>query len=85
MSVEYEVNLHTWFMTREINIFPRHFVVAKTPITHESKQWILESLRGRFCIVTSLESSEPAFLGMPSEVPAFEDPQEAVFYELKWS
>lgn len=81
---EFRINVNTWFMKREINIFPIHFVVAKTPITYESKQWILESLRGRFCMITDhgLDSDDSGF---PVEFPAFEDPQEAMFYELKWS
>ena len=74
-------------MEREVKNFPRHFVVTKTPITQESKQWILETLQGRFCIVSSLEVDESPkmMLGFPIEIPAFEDPQEATFYELKWS
>lgn len=72
-------------MEREVKNFPRHFVVTKTPITQESKQWILESLTGRFCIVSSLEIEDKMLLGFPVEIPAFEDPKEATFYELKWS
>ena len=72
-------------MEREVKNFPRHFIVTKTPITQESKQWILESLTGRFCIVSSLEVEDKMLLGFPVEIPAFEDPKEAIFYELKWS
>ena len=72
-------------MEREVKNFPRHFIVTKTPITQESKQWILESLTGRFCIVSSLEIEDKMLLGFPVEIPAFEDPKEAIFYELKWS
>lgn len=72
-------------MEREVKNFPRHFVVTKTPITQESKQWILETLQDKFCIVSSLEIEDKMMLGFPTEIPAFEDPQEATFYELKWS
>ena len=82
---DYQVNVYTWHMEREVKNFPRHFVVTKTPITQESKQWILESLTGRFCIVSSLEIEDKMLLGFPVEIPAFEDPKEATFYELKWS
>jgi len=84
------LNVCTWQMERELNYLPSHFVVSKTPITHESKQWILESLNGRFCVVSSNEieyftSSLNLNMLMPTIYPAFEDPQEAVFYELKFS
>ena len=82
---DYQVNINTWFMEREVKNFPRHFIVTRTPITQESKQWILETLQGRFCIVSSLEIEDSMMLGFPTEIPAFEDPQEATFYELKWS
>ena len=72
-----DINLHTWFMDRELDFVPPHFVVSKTPLTEDSKLWILEKLIGRFSIVGT-----EGFFGSLS--PAFEDPKEAVFYELTW-
>lgn len=72
-----DINLHTWFMDRELDFVPSHFVVSKTPLTEDSKLWILEKLIGRFSIVGT-----EGFFGSLS--PAFEDPKEAVFYELTW-
>lgn len=71
-------------MEREVKYFPKHFVLVKTAITHESRQWVLESLQGRFCIVTTIDADD-GFINLPVEYPAFEDPQEATFYTLKWS
>lgn len=71
------INLYTWFTDRELSFAPDHFVRTTTPVTPESREWILEKLIGRF----SLEGSSISFIGL---MPAFEDPKEAVFYELTW-
>jgi hypothetical protein len=52
-------------------------VGSNTPITDESKIWIQEKLSGRYAM-TSIEN---AFL---EYAPSFEDPKEALFYELTW-
>lgn len=72
-----DINLHTWFMNRELDFSPKHFVVSNTRVTTESKIWIQEKLSGRYAIV----ALENAFM---EQVPAFEDPKEALFYELTW-
>jgi len=71
-----DINLDTWFTERELDINPPHFTKANTPLTKESKVWILEKLHGRF----SLAINANGMVGCPS----FEDPKEAVFYELTW-
>lgn len=72
-----DINLYTWFMNRELDFAPNHFVVSNTQLTTESKIWIQEKLSGRYATV----SLENIFLG---QTPAFEDPKEAMFYELTW-
>jgi|688.fasta_scaffold2303217_2 hypothetical protein len=74
-----QINLHTWFQNRELEHCPIHFVQAQTPITSESKIWVLERLKGRFYIEPSLSFADR----LP--VPYFEDPEEATLYELTWS
>jgi hypothetical protein len=66
-------------MNRDLNFVPCHFIKTHTPATPESKQWIQEKLRGRY----SLTLSFGAVFG--DNIPAFEDPEEATFYELTWS
>ena len=66
-----DINLHTWFMDRELTWKPEHFTTCTTTATGEARAWIFEKLRGRFVITGNI-------------VPAFEDPKEAVFYELTW-
>lgn len=72
-----DINLHTWFMNRELDFVPSHFVKSKTSLTDESRMWILEKLTGRFAII-----GNEGFFG--SLAPAFEDSKEALFYELTW-
>lgn len=74
-----DINLYTWFSDRELSFVPEHFVRTSTPVTQESKEWILEKLIGRF----ALDNGPSNFFSMGSN-PAFEDPKEAVFYELTW-
>ena len=71
------INLHTWFVDRELNFSPKHFVVSKTPITDKSKIWIQEKLSGRY----AMAPIESAFM---EYAPSFEDPKEAMIYELTW-
>jgi hypothetical protein len=75
------INLQTWFATRELDFCPKHFVKANTKLTKESKLWVLEKLSGRFFISASELTMFLDFEG----IIYFEDPQEAVFYEIAWS
>ena len=82
--IEFQLDPITWFSDRELHYTPKHFVVTSHPCTSESKQWVLDKLSGRFSVTYPVVSSNIIKLVTPSCV-AFEDPQEAVFYELKWS
>jgi hypothetical protein len=83
--IDYQLDPITWFSERELTYTPKHFVVSKTPLTNESKIWILTKLKGRFS-VTYVDDSVDDFLVFYSMGnPAFEDPKEAIFYELTWS
>ena len=82
--IEYQLDPITWFSERELTHTPKHFVVTSHPCTEESKQWVLDKLSGRFSVTYPIVSNSIIELITPSCI-AFEDPQEAVFYELKWS
>lgn len=71
------INLYEWFGSRELAFAPSHFTKATTSLTDESKLWIQEKLIGRYSF-----SSSDSFI--TTIIPAFEDPKEAVFYELTW-
>lgn len=85
------INIETWFQDRELNHCPKHFTTANTPVTIESKQWILEKLRGRFYIQTgsgaahNFTAINRPFKITENNIPSFEDPEEATLYELTWS
>lgn len=73
-----DINLYTWFSDRELPFAPEHFVKTNTPASSEAKSWIFEKLQGRFTFMTAERA------GFGEFCPAFEDPKEAVFYELTW-
>lgn len=89
VSDKYKLNIATWFSARSVAFKPRHFVPTKTPLTTESMLWILETLKGRFSITGNpLTDSMQSGLLLTDELnqaPSFEDPSEAVLYELTWS
>lgn len=74
------INIDTWLKYREMEFCPKHFVLANTQLTEKSKLWVLERLHGRFYIMSDFTS-----LFDEQQRIYFEDPQEAVFYELTWS
>lgn len=84
---DFEINPYEWFSERKLAFTPKHFTVAATPISNESTDWIVNNLKGRYSFVDIkhddwIHAHDLFVLNM---VPAFEDPQEAVFYELTWS
>lgn len=79
---EYKIDPCIWFGKRQVDFCPKHFISASTPLTMDSKQWVLDNLKGRFCIIqTSQLFLVEYYLGNI----AFENPTDATFYELKWS
>lgn len=84
---EHIVDPYSWFGEREVAFTPPHFIITKTPISPESKGWIHANLRGRFSIVYGDESPDGDVITIiwMAGCPAFEDPQEALAYELKWA
>lgn len=83
-----EIDPFTWYSERQLQFTPKHFVVAKTPITHESKLWILQNLQGRFSLISNRAKDDThplLILSIADDIPAFEDPKEATMYELTWS
>lgn len=76
-----KINLYTWHSERELKFCPKHFIRTNTVLTNESKSWILESLNGRFFVAAHDNDS----LLFDDYYPHFEDPQEALLYELTWS
>lgn len=73
-----DINLNTWYMRRKLENIPAHFVATRTSITDQSLAWIYEKCTGRFGLY--LKGGLQAF----KVHPYFEDPREAMLYELVW-
>ena len=82
--IEYNIDPYIWFAEREVKFLPKHFTISNTELTIQSKQWVLDNLKGRFCIVHNV-SNQIFLIDFYLGNIAFEDPKDAVFYELKWS
>ena len=82
-----EVNIKSWYTTRQLKKPPIHFVKCSTPITSQSYAWIRNSLTGRFSLQAELNSDSHTFSLIPSssQYPYFEDSVDAMMYELRWS
>ena len=75
-----------WFAKREVNICPPHFVKCNTPLSQKSLFWVKTKTHGRYCIVHSIVGDESDLLvSYEGNIVYFEDPKEAMFYELRWS
>lgn len=81
-----QLNPFTWHSTRELRFTPSHFVVVSKIITSESFQWILEKQTGRFSLIECPNySMEHDLLEYYGYFPGFEDPAEAIHFQLVWS
>lgn len=72
-----------WYILRELKFKPPHFVTANTPVMDElALKWIIYNLRGRYTLASEFKMNS----SFVQEIyPSFEDPHEALLYELKWS
>jgi hypothetical protein len=77
------VNPFKWFGTRELSTVPPHFVKASTILSDKAKLWVVSKLVGRYAIVSITEDTD--FIPFPNDYIFFEDPSEAMMYELRWS
>jgi len=80
------INLSTWYSERELDFCPKHFVRTTTPLNEDRTKWILENLKGRFYVTHGRNNDDEGLLFfIDDSFPCFEDPQEAVLYELTFS
>lgn len=79
-------NPSNWFSKRELNVCPPHFVKSNAPVNTDSHMWVTAKLKGRFSITLEVEESMDVFVfNTTKPCIAFEDPAEAMIYELRWS
>lgn len=80
------INLDTWHYNRFLkNQVPNHFTITRTKQSVENFNWVLEKLHGRFALVQNNNYDNEDFLSYYQKTYAFEDPKEAVQFELTWS
>lgn len=88
---QYNIDPVFWHSTRQVEFTPTHFIFAKTQLSYESLLWVINKLKGRYSIETTLDNSSIDVLStIPSTYSsfgniAFEDPKEAILFELTWS
>ena len=84
-----DVNKSTWFVERYVKHVPKHFVATRSTVTDENLAWVYERTYGRFSIVRPSPLTEDGSMLNTSfwleNIYAFEDPKEAIQFELTWS
>jgi len=66
-----------------VNYVPAHFVIATPSATEENLLWVYKSTKGRFAFVAHALPLMDVYI-YDTDSYAFEDPQEAILYELRW-
>jgi hypothetical protein len=75
-----------WHSNREVDYCPKHFIKAKTLCNPESRLWIYENCKGRFCFTNENTDNFLLLLYNSTNVfPAFENETDAIMFELTWS
>jgi len=78
------INVLSWYSTRKLSTSPPHFTKCSTPLTDTAMVWVLTKLQGRYS-VEDTEDTDEDFFFLNSHCISFEDPAEAMLYELRWS
>lgn len=80
-----EIDPQRYFGNREIRgTIPKHFIRSHTYLTDEAYVWVVKKLSGRFSV--SVGDISPSNFSFDSTNNIyFEDPKEAMIYELRWS
>lgn len=77
-----EISPIEWFGNRRLDFCPSHFVKSHTALTEERRLWVENNLHGRYAIWFSVENHVVKY----SDVfIAFEEPGDAMLYELHWA
>jgi len=81
------VNPLAWYATRQLSSAPPHFIKCATPVTEKSLLWILTKLIGRYYTEDDSDGDGADYhlFVTTTQRVSFEDPAEAMLYELRWS
>ena len=89
--IELELVPEQWFVDRQLSFKPKHFIGTRSQLTKESLNWVVYNLKGRFCLYEKPlqnDFGDTDILVSSTVINqniAFEDPAEAVLFELRWS
>lgn len=78
-----DFNIQLWHNKRELEFAPPHFIKCHTKVTDEAMLWVISSLEGRYSLVNTTDFTD-FDLTMDTTI-YFENPSEAMVYELRWS
>jgi hypothetical protein len=78
------VNPLLWYGIRELKLTPPHFVKCSAPLTETSLEWVIAKLQGRYTREDVWDDDSELFF-VDTQYISFEDPAEAMLYELRWS
>lgn len=79
------LNISNWFSKRELSHVPPHFTKCSTPLTGDAPMiWIMSKLSGRYATTVGSSAVSSFILDQQTDI-YFEDPAEAMLYELRWS
>lgn len=85
-NLEYKIQIEQILENRFLEFKPIHFVETNTPLDNKSLEWIVTKLKGRYCTYYKNKTEDSFTYRFDTTLyPAFEDPAEAVLYELRWS
>jgi hypothetical protein len=80
------VNPLLWYGERELQHIPPHFTKAPTALTDDSLFWVMTKCHGRYTTTNVDEDvSDIMSIFILTRNIYFEDPAEAMMYELRWS
>ena len=80
------VNPLLWYGERELQHIPPHFTKAHTTLTDDSLFWVMTKCQGRYSLTDYEEDANDIMsIFVVAQNIYFEDPAEAMMYELRWS
>jgi hypothetical protein len=80
------VNPMLWYGERQLEHVPPHFTKAPTALTDDALFWVMTKCQGRYATVNIDENDNDIMsIFILTQNIYFEDPAEAMMYELRWS
>ncbi len=78
------VNPYIWYAEREVPHVPPHFIKCPTPVSDDSKFWIMNKTSGRYSFNVAMSTDVQELLLDVMHV-YFENSSDATLYELIWA